>query len=65
MATSYCVSCDGAASVESPRLGALITCGECGTELEISSTNPFDADHPIECDDDWDDEEEDDYDHDR
>jgi len=48
-----------------PHIGALIRCGECGQELEIISTHPFEVDFPLEqwrdedWEDDWEDEEED------
>jgi len=34
--------------VDNPREGATVTCRECGTELEIISTNPFEVDFPID-----------------
>jgi len=35
----------------------MISCHECGTELEIISTNPFEVDFPLDYDIDWDKEE--------
>jgi lysine biosynthesis protein LysW len=58
MAKAYCPNCDSVISVEKPRMGAMITCGDCGQELETISVNPFEVDFPLE--DDWDYEEEDD-----
>jgi lysine biosynthesis protein LysW len=58
MAKAYCPNCDSVISVENPRMGAMITCGDCGQELETISVNPFEVDFPLE--DDWDYEEEDD-----
>jgi len=37
----------------------MITCRECGTELEIISTDPFEVDFPLDYDydeEDWDEE---------
>jgi alpha-aminoadipate carrier protein LysW len=59
MATTYCPECDATITADSPRMGAMIKCQECGTEFEIISTNPFDVDYPIE---DYDDSYEDDED---
>ena len=58
MPKTYCPNCDAVISVDSPREGATVTCRECGTELEIISTNPFEVDFPLDFDEDWDDEEE-------
>jgi lysine biosynthesis protein LysW len=57
VAETYCVSYNAVISVDSPRTGAMITCGQCGTELEIISTNPSEAGFAIDYDEDWDDEE--------
>ncbi len=61
MARTYCITCDAEIIVENPRRGAKIECPECGDELEIVSTDPFDVDYAYDddWDDDWDDEEED------
>jgi len=66
MAKAYCPSCDAVIHAENPHEGAMITCDECGTELEIISTNPFEVDFPLDFDEDWDDdwEEEEDEDED-
>ena len=36
----------------------MVTCRECGTELEVISANPFEVDYPLDYDKDWDDDEE-------
>jgi alpha-aminoadipate carrier protein LysW len=59
MAKTYCPECDAVISVNDPREGANIKCPECGVELEIIATDPFEVDYPL--DDDWDEEEEGDY----
>jgi len=58
MAKTYCPSCDAIISKENPQEGAMITCRECGTELEIISTDPFEVDFPLDYDydEDWDEE---------
>jgi len=61
MAKTYCPNCDAVVSVEQPRIGATVNCAECGQELEIISTSPFEVDYPLDMDwedDDWEDEEE-------
>jgi len=60
MPKTHCPNCDAVISVESPREGAMVTCHECSTELEIISTNPFEVDFPLDFDEDLDDEREED-----
>ena len=66
MAKTYCPNCDAVVIKDNPREGAMVTCRECGTELEVISISPFEVDFPLDYDeapdDDWgwdDDEEED------
>ena len=47
MAKAYCPSCDAVVVKDNPRVGAMVTCRECGTELEIISINPFEVDFPL------------------
>ncbi len=56
MAKAYCPNCDAVINVNSPREGAMVTCQDCGTKLEIISTDPFEVDFPLDYDDDWEDE---------
>jgi alpha-aminoadipate carrier protein LysW len=69
MAKAYCPNCDAAVIKDNPHLGVMVTCRECGTELEIISTNPFEVDFPLDYDEDWDEdwdiEEEDEEEEDR
>ena len=58
MPRTYCPNCDAVISVDNPREGTTVTCRECGTELEIISTNPFGVDFPLDYGEDGDDEEE-------
>ncbi|MBS3785061.1 MAG: lysine biosynthesis protein LysW [Anaerolineae bacterium] len=58
MARTYCITCDAEIVIENPRLGAKITCPDCGDALEIVSTDPLDVDYPY---DDWDDEWDEDW----
>ena len=58
MPKTYCPSCDAVISVENPREGAMTTCRDCGMELEIISTDPFEVDFPLDYDEDWNDEDE-------
>ena len=63
MPRTYCPSCDVVIGVEKPRVGAMITCRECGAELEIISVDPFEVDFPLDYDDDWDRDDEEEYEH--
>jgi lysine biosynthesis protein LysW len=62
MAKAYCPGCDAVISVERPQRGAMVTCRECGTTLEIISTQPFEVDFQLsyydESEDDWENEDE-------
>jgi lysine biosynthesis protein LysW len=62
MAKTYCPGCDAVISVERPKRGAMVTCRECETKLEIISTQPFEVDFPLDyyddSEDDWEDEDE-------
>jgi len=63
MAKAYCPNCDAAVIKDNPRIGAMITCRECDTELEIISISPFEVDFPLDYDDEewdeaWEEEEE-------
>ena len=62
MSTTYCPNCDAAITVSQPRVGAMVTCRECETELEVISVSPFELDFPLEYDQDWDDDWDDDDD---
>jgi alpha-aminoadipate carrier protein LysW len=57
MPKTCCPDCGEIISVNNPQEGAMITCHDCGTELEIISTDPFEVDFPLEYDDGWDDDE--------
>lgn len=57
MPKTYCPECDAEISIESPRDGIRIRCSECGTELEVISSDPLDVDFPM--DEDWDESDED------
>ena len=57
MPKTYCPNCDAVIVMDKPLVGAMTTCRECGVELEIISTNPFEVDFPLDYDDDWDYEE--------
>ncbi|MBL7064752.1 MAG: hypothetical protein ISS49_11200 [Anaerolineae bacterium] len=51
MPKTYCPNCDVVISVDNPCEGATVTCRECGVELEIISTNPFEVDFPLDFED--------------
>lgn len=63
MARTYCITCDAEIVMDDPRLGMKFQCPECGDQLEVVSTDPFDVDYPYDdwdddWDEDWDDEDE-------
>jgi alpha-aminoadipate carrier protein LysW len=59
MQSAVCSQCGSSISVGTqPKLGKLVTCSECGTELEIVWLNPLELDFPLEEDE----YDEDDYD---
>jgi lysine biosynthesis protein LysW len=62
MPSTYCPNCDAVVTVSDPHEGAMISCRQCGQELEIISTRPFEVDFPLDYDEDWDDEYDDDDD---
>ena len=51
MATVRCPECDFEIVRSNPRVGDMITCPECGVDLEIILDVPFEVDYPL--DDDW------------
>lgn len=78
---SYCPECDALIEEEVEDIGDIITCPECGVDLEVISLDPVEFDlAPAEDEDeededydfddeeeegDWEDEEDDDYDDER
>jgi lysine biosynthesis protein LysW len=60
MPLTYCPSCDALIGVDKPRMGAIFKCRECGAELEVVSTHPFEIYFPF--DESWDDERDDEWD---
>jgi lysine biosynthesis protein LysW len=64
MAKAYCPNCDASVIKDNPRVGAMITCRACDTELEIISVSPFEVDFPLDYGDDeeWDEDWEEDQD---
>lgn len=56
MPRTYCPECDAVIAMDNPRDGAQLRCPECGVELEVISTDPFEVFFPYdeEWDGDWD-----------
>jgi alpha-aminoadipate carrier protein LysW len=59
MTAAICIDCDARFKLNpAPRLGQIITCPECGTELEVISLDPLELDwayyDEYDDDDDWD-----------
>lgn len=63
MTAAICVDCDARFKLNStPRLGAIITCPECGTELEVIGLDPLELDWAYYDEFDDDDDDDDDWD---
>ena len=49
-----CVVCGAELTLDSDTvIGELITCAECGTELEVTGTNPFTVAEAPQVEEDW------------
>lgn len=61
MPRTFCPNCDAVISVKQPRTGSTVKCGNCDTELEVISMDPFEVDFPLDYgedgDDAWEDEQ--------
>jgi lysine biosynthesis protein LysW len=57
MHEARCPKCSTVIDRDNPRVGAIITCNKCGTELEIISNKPFEVDFTLDYGQDWDDED--------
>ena len=44
MARAYCPDCDGSIDLRSPRVGQLLFCPHCDTEVEVVDINPLELD---------------------
>lgn len=44
MATTFCPNCDEKIILDKPKLGQLVVCPGCGTELEVVSLKPLELD---------------------
>lgn len=54
-----CIGCDTEIRLrQAPKIGALVTCHECGAELEVVWLDPLELDWPFI--DDWDEDEDED-----
>ena len=65
MTSAYCPGCDEKIKLNSPKEGQLVTCQNCGDELEVVSLTPLELDWAYDgLDDDfeWDDDDDDLYD---
>jgi alpha-aminoadipate carrier protein LysW len=63
MPKTSCPNCDAEVNIAKPKLGAFVSCRDCGTELEVISVNPLELDFPLDSyddDEDWDYEEDED-----
>jgi lysine biosynthesis protein LysW len=61
MPKTFCPNCDEEFSIGKPKLGAVVTCKECGESLEVISVEPLEVDFLLESsgdeDEDLDDDE--------
>jgi alpha-aminoadipate carrier protein LysW len=60
---SYCPECEAVIDEEFEEIGEIITCPECGVELEVISLDPVEFDLAV-IDDEEDDGDDDDFDFD-
>jgi alpha-aminoadipate carrier protein LysW len=58
---SYCPECEAVIDEEFEEIGEIITCPECGVELEVISIDPVEFDLAV-IDDEEDDDDDDDFD---
>jgi alpha-aminoadipate carrier protein LysW len=52
MANTRCPNCDAAITIDGPREIDIVICPECGVELEVINTDPFEVDFTAEWQDD-------------
>ena len=57
MPKTYCPDCGEVITVSDPKEGAMVTCRDCATKLEIISVDPFEVDFPLDLDEEWDDDD--------
>ena len=60
---SYCPECEALIDEEFEDIGEIITCPECGVELEVISIDPVEFDLAV-IDDEDDEDDDDDFDYD-
>ena len=53
MATVKCPVCDADVKVEDAMVGELLTCADCGVELEVTSLSPLTVEEAPEVQEDW------------
>jgi alpha-aminoadipate carrier protein LysW len=53
MASVKCPVCDAEVKVAEAMLGELVTCGDCGVELEVTSLSPLTVEEAPEVQEDW------------
>jgi lysine biosynthesis protein LysW len=60
MARGYCPDCDESISLRNPKVGQVLLCPHCDTEVEVVGLDPLELDwaYASADDDDWDDEDE-------
>lgn len=52
--TANCTECDAEISFEkAPLNGEVVRCGDCGAELEVTSTDPLTLELAPEVEEDW------------
>jgi alpha-aminoadipate carrier protein LysW len=57
MEVANCIGCNTEIRFrQSPKIGMLVSCDECGAELEVVWLDPLELDWPF-IDDDWDEDE--------
>jgi alpha-aminoadipate carrier protein LysW len=56
MPTAFCPNCDEEITLQAPRLGQVVICPSCGTELEVVSVKPLELDFLFEEEEEWEEE---------
>ena len=51
--TAHCPECDNLITIEKPLRGEIVVCGDCGSELEVTSENPLVFELAPQEEEDW------------
>ncbi len=51
--TAHCPECDNEIRLDKPIRGEIVTCSDCGAELEVTNENPLQLDLAPQEEEDW------------